>query len=110
MPRLLISRTKYYGRLKHTGLTDTSWVATIYVLAMSVFIITVSNSLISTVEIGWQRHIWHLSLVWRLIHYYFLIIFRLFQGIEVLLTPIVLPMGIELQREYQPYYCYYGYL
>ena len=27
----------------HTGLTDTSWVATIYVLAMSVFIITVSK-------------------------------------------------------------------
>ena len=27
----------------HTGLTDTSWVATIYVIAMSVFIITVSK-------------------------------------------------------------------
>ena len=27
----------------HTGLTDTSWVATIYVLAMSVFIIPVSK-------------------------------------------------------------------
>ena len=27
----------------HTGLTDTSWVATIYVLAMAVFIITVSK-------------------------------------------------------------------
>ena len=27
----------------HTGLTDTSWVAAIYVLAMSVFIITVSK-------------------------------------------------------------------
>ena len=33
----------------HTGLTDTSWVATIYVLAMSVLLLF-QNSLISTVE------------------------------------------------------------
>ena len=86
----------------HTGLTDTSWVATIYVLAMSVFIITVSKladiygrklvMLIGVVIFGIFSFACMLADSLLL-----LIIFRFFQGIGgAILTPIVLPMGIEL--------------
>lgn len=86
----------------NTGLTDTSWVATIYVLAMAVFIITASK----LADIYGRKLI---MLIGVLIFGAFsfacmiadslslLIIFRLFQGIGgAILTPIVLPMGIEL--------------
>ena len=74
----------------HTGLTDTSWVATIYVLAMSVFIITVM--LIGVVIFGIFSFACMVADSLLL-----LIIFRFFQGIGgAILTPIVLPMGIEL--------------
>lgn len=86
----------------HTGLTDTSWVATIYVLAMSVFIITVSKladiydrklvMLIGVVIFGIFSFACMMADSLLL-----LIIFRFFQGIGgAILTPIVLPMGIEL--------------
>lgn len=86
----------------HTGLTDTSWVATIYVLSMSVFIITVSKladiygrklvMLIGVVIFGTFSFACMMADSLLL-----LIIFRLFQGIGgAILTPIVLPMGIEL--------------
>ena len=100
----------------HTGLTDTSWVATIYVLAMSVFIITVSK----LADIYGRKLVMLIGVVIFGIFSFacmmadsllLLIIFRFFQGIGgAILTPIVLPMGIELlgEREYQPYYCYYG--
>ena len=86
----------------HTGLTDTSWVATIYVLAMSVFIITVSK----LADIYGRKLVMLIGVVIFGIFSFacmmadsllLLIIFRLFQGIGgAILTPIVLPMGIEL--------------
>lgn len=98
----------------HTGLTDTSWVATIYVLAMSVFIITVSK----LADIYGRKLVMLIGVVIFGIFSFacmvadsllLLIIFRFFQGIGgAILTPIVLPMGTTWEREYQPYYCYYG--
>ena len=86
----------------HTGLTDTSWVATIYVLAMSVFIITVSK----LADIYGRKLVMLIGVVIFGIFSFacmvadsllLLIIFRFFQGIGgAILTPIVLPMGIEL--------------
>lgn len=86
----------------HTGLTDTSWVATIYVLAMSVFIITVSK----LADIYGRKLVMLIGVVLfggfsfacmtanSLLP---LIIYRFFQGLGgAILTPIVLPMGIEL--------------
>jgi len=86
----------------NTGLTDTSWVATIYVLAMAVFIIPVSKladvygrklvMLIGVVIFGTFSFACMMT-----DSLFLLIIFRLFQGIGgAILTPIVLPMGIEL--------------
>ena len=86
----------------NTGLTDTSWVATIYVLAMAVFIIPVSKladvygrklvMLIGVVIFGTFSFACMVT-----DSLFLLIIFRLFQGIGgAILTPIVLPMGIEL--------------
>ena len=81
----------------HTGLTDTSWVATIYVLAMSVFIITVSK----LADIYGRKLVMLIGVVIFGIFSFscmmadsllLLIIFRFFQGIG----------------EYQPYCCYYG--
>ncbi|WP_165212641.1 DHA2 family efflux MFS transporter permease subunit [Streptococcus tangpeifui] len=86
----------------HTGLTDTSWVATIYVLAMSAFIITASKladiygrklvMLIGVIVFG------GFSFACMTASSLFpLIIYRFFQGLGgAILTPIVLPMGIEL--------------
>ena len=86
----------------HTGLTDTSSVATIYVLAMSVFIITVSK----LADIYGRKLVMLIGVVIFGIFSFacmvadsllLLIIFRFFQGIGgAILTPIVLPMGIEL--------------
>ena len=86
----------------HTGLTDTSWVATIYVLAMSVFIISVSK----LADIYGRKLVMLIGVVIFGIFSFacmmadsllLLIIFRFFQGIGgAILTPIVLPMGIEL--------------
>ncbi|EHJ52284.1 DHA2 family efflux MFS transporter permease subunit [Streptococcus macacae] len=86
----------------HTGLTETSWVATIYVLAMSVFIITVSK----LADIYGRKLVMLIGVVLfggfsfacmtanSLLP---LIIYRFFQGLGgAILTPIVLPMGIEL--------------
>lgn len=85
-----------------TGLTDTSWVATIYVLAMAVFIITVSKladiygrkllMLIGVLLFG------GFSFACMTAHTIPLLIsYRFFQGVGgAILTPIVLPMGIEL--------------
>ena len=86
----------------NTGLTDTSWVATIYVLAMAVFIIPASKladvygrklvMLIGVVIFGTFSFACMMA-----DSLFLLIIFRLFQGIGgAILTPIVLPMGIEL--------------
>ena len=70
----------------HTGLTDTSWVATIYVLAMSVFIITVSK----LADIYGRKLVMLIGVVIFGIFSFacmvadsllLLIIFRLFQGI-----------------------------
>lgn len=86
----------------HTGLTDTSWVATIYVLAMAVFIITVSK----LADIYGRKLVMLMGvLIFGIFSFAcmmagslsMLIVFRLFQGIGgAILTPIVLPMGIEL--------------
>ncbi len=86
----------------NANLTDTSWVATIYVLVMAVFIITVSK----LADIYGRKLV---MLIGVLIFGIFsfacmtadsltlLIIYRFFQGIGgAILTPIVLPMGIEL--------------
>jgi len=86
----------------NTGLTDTSWVATIYVLAMAVFIIPASKladiygrklvMLIGVVIFGTFSFACMMA-----DSLFLLIIFRLLQGIGgAILTPIVLPMGIEL--------------
>ncbi|MGT2929508.1 DHA2 family efflux MFS transporter permease subunit [Streptococcus dentasini] len=86
----------------HTGLTDTSWVATIYVLAMSAFIITASKladiygrKLVMLIGVivfgGFSFACMTASSLLPLI------IYRFFQGLGgAILTPIVLPMGIEL--------------
>ena len=86
----------------HTGLTDTSWVATIYVLAMAVFIITVSK----LADIYGRKLVMLMGvLIFGIFSFAcmmadslsMLIAFRLFQGIGgAILTPIVFPMGIEL--------------
>ena len=86
----------------NTGLTDTSWVATIYVLAMAVFIIPVSK----LADVYGRKLIMLIGVVifgtfsfscMMTDSLFLLIIFRFFQGIGgAILTPIVLPMGIEL--------------
>lgn len=86
----------------NTSLTDTSWVATIYVLAMAVFIITASKladlygrrlvMLIGVTLFGVFSFACMIASSLSL-----LIVFRFFQGIGgAILTPIVLPMGIAL--------------
>lgn len=86
----------------NTSLTDTSWVATIYVLAMAVFIITASKladlygrrlvMLIGVTLFGAFSFACMTASSLSL-----LIVFRFFQGIGgAILTPIVLPMGIAL--------------
>lgn len=85
-----------------TGLTDTSWVATVYVLAMAAFIITASKladiwgrkkvMLIGVILFGGYSFACMTANSLNL-----LIIYRFFQGVGgAILTPIVLPMGIEL--------------
>lgn len=86
----------------NTGLTDTSWVATIYVLAMAVFIIPSSK----LADIYGRKLLMLIGVVifgtfsfacMTADSLFLLIIFRLLQGIGgAILTPIVLPMGIEL--------------
>lgn len=86
----------------NTGLTDTSWVATIYVLAMAVFIIPASK----LADIYGRKLVMLIGVVifgtfsfacMTADSLFLLIIFRLLQGIGgAILTPIVLPMGIEL--------------
>ncbi|KRN13188.1 permease [Fructilactobacillus fructivorans] len=86
----------------NTGLTDTTWVATIYVLSMAVFMITASK----IADIYGRKII---MLIGCLLFGAFsfacmtatslslLILYRFIQGIGgAILTPIVLPMGIEL--------------
>lgn len=85
-----------------TGLTDTSWVATIYVLAMAAFIITASK----LADIWGRKKIMLIGVVlfggfsfacMTANSLNLLITYRFFQGIGgAILTPIVLPMGIEL--------------
>lgn len=86
----------------NTGLTATSWVATIYVLAMASFIITAAKladiigrkkiMLLGVVLFGCFSSICMITQSLEL-----LVIARFFQGIGgAILTPIVLPMGIEL--------------
>lgn len=86
----------------NTGLTATSWVATIYVLAMASFIITAAKladilgrkkiMLLGVVLFGGFSAVCMITRSLSL-----LIIARFFQGIGgAILTPIVLPMGIEL--------------
>lgn len=85
-----------------TGLTDTSWVATIYVLAMAAFIITASK----LADIFGRKKIMLLGVIifggfsfacMTADSLKLLIVYRFFQGIGgAILTPIVLPMGIEL--------------
>ena len=85
-----------------TGLTDTSWVATIYVLAMAAFIITASK----LADIFGRKKIMLLGVIifggfsfacMTADSLKLLIAYRFFQGIGgAILTPIVLPMGIEL--------------
>ncbi|WP_057490004.1 MDR family MFS transporter [Streptococcus orisasini] len=86
----------------NTSLTDTSWVATIYVLAMAVFIITASK----LADLYGRRLVMLIGVVLFGIFsfacmmassLYLLIVYRFFQGIGgAILTPIVLPMGIAL--------------
>lgn len=86
----------------NTGLTATSWVATIYVLAMASFIITAAK----LADILGRKKIILLGVVLfggfsfacMVTKNLSLLIFcRFFQGIGgAILTPIVLPMGIEL--------------
>lgn len=86
----------------HTGLTDTSWVATVYVIAMASFIITASKladifgrkkiMLLGTIIFGGFSFLCMTADSLSL-----LITYRFFQGIGgAIITPIVLPMGIEL--------------
>ncbi|MBJ7540350.1 DHA2 family efflux MFS transporter permease subunit [Streptococcus sp. SL1232] len=85
-----------------SSLTDTSWVSTIYVLAMAVFIITASKladlygrrlvMLIGVALFGVFSFVCMTASSLSL-----LIVYRFFQGIGgAILTPIVLPMGIAL--------------
>lgn len=85
-----------------TGLNDTSWVSTIYVLGLSVFMISSSKladqfgrkkvMLIGLVLFGGSSALCSLSKTLL-----FLISMRLIQGIGgAIITPIVLPMAIEL--------------
>lgn len=85
-----------------TNLTNTSWVATIYVLAMASFIITAAKladilgrkkvMLLGIILFGGFSFACMTAKALNL-----LIIYRFFQGIGgAILTPIVLPMGIEL--------------
>lgn len=90
--------------MKHlnSSLTDTSWVSTIYVLAMAAFIITASK----LADLYGRRLVMLIcvaifgvfSLACMMANSLsFLIAFRFFQGIGgAILTPIVLPMGIAL--------------
>ncbi|WP_311406887.1 MFS transporter [Liquorilactobacillus uvarum] len=86
----------------HTTLTGVSWISTIYVLALSIFMITSAKLadqygrkkimliglLIFTFFSG--ACVWAPTLLW-------LIIFRFFQGLGgAMITPIVMPIGIEL--------------
>ena len=86
----------------NTGLTATSWVATIYVLAMASFIITAAKLadilgrkkiiLLGVILFGVFSSICMITQSLSL-----LVIARFFQGIGgAILIPIVLPMGIEL--------------
>ena len=85
-----------------TGLTDTSWVATIYVLAMAAFIITASK----LADIFGRKKIMLLGVIifggfsfacMTANSLKLLIVYRFFQGVGgAILTPIVLPMGIGL--------------
>ena len=86
----------------NAGLTDASWVGTIYVLAMAAFIITASKladiygrkivMLIGIVLFGGFSFACMTANSLSL-----LIIYRFFQGIGgAIMTPIVLPMGLEL--------------
>lgn len=85
----------------HGSLANTSWVMTIYTLAMSVFMITASKI---ADRYGRKNHVTGSGSVWRLLcrlhdrslatrtHY-----IPLFQGLGgAIITPIVLPMGIEV--------------
>lgn len=85
-----------------TGLNDTSWISTIYVLGLSVFMIPASKiadqfgrkkiMLIGLVLFGGSSALCGLST-----SLYFLITMRLFQGIGgAIITPIVIPMALEL--------------
>ena len=86
----------------NTSLTDTSWVATIYVLAMAVFIITASK----LADLYGRRLVMLIGVTLFGVFSFacmtasslsLLIVFRFFQGIGgAILTPIVLPMGIAL--------------
>lgn len=86
----------------NTSLTDTSWVATVYVLAMAVFIITASK----LADLYGRRLVMLIGVTLFGVFSFacmtasslsLLIVFRFFQGIGgAILTPIVLPMGIAL--------------
>ncbi|MEE1325209.1 MAG: MFS transporter, partial [Streptococcus sp.] len=90
--------------MKHlnSSLTDTSWVATIYVLAMAVFIITASK----LADLYGRRLVMLIGVALFGIFSFacmtasslgLLICYRFFQGIGgAILTPLVLPMGIAL--------------
>lgn len=90
--------------MKHlnSSLTDTSWVSTIYVLAMAAFIITASK----LADLYGRRLVMLICVAIFGVFSFacmmanslsFLIAFRFFQGIGgAILTPIVLPMGIAL--------------
>ena len=86
----------------NSGLTNTTWVATIYVLSMAIFIITAAKIadiygrkliiLIGCLLFGTFSFACMTATSLNL-----LIIYRFIQGIGgAILTPIVLPMGIEL--------------
>nr|WP_205395659.1 MFS transporter [Streptococcus lutetiensis] len=85
-----------------SSLTDTSWVATIYVLAMAVFIITASK----LADLYGRRLVMLIGVALFGVFSFacmtasslsLLIVYRFFQGIGgAILTPIVLPMGIAL--------------
>lgn len=85
-----------------SNLTNTSWVATIYVLAMASFIITAAK----LADIFGRKKVMLIGIVLFGAFSFacmtaktlgFLIIYRAFQGIGgAILTPIILPMGVEL--------------
>lgn len=90
--------TKYF----HSTLKDTSWISTIYVLGLSVFMITASKladqfgrkkvMMVGLVLFGVSSALCGLSN--SLI---FLIVMRFIQGIGgAIITPIVVPMGLEI--------------